>query len=155
MGNGNRSPKSEFCCKGWEEEVDDEIDKCFGDQELEYACDRVLDCGHLCSGMKGEAEHNCKCLKESCNGKIDDCFVCLIRQDKRPSLKLTSCDHVHHYDCLMRSVNAKVKDLLDKEYTLQTLIKQKMKDDGFCSTTALSLKEAKKKLYDDHVAAGD
>merc|ERR1712072_411738 len=107
MGNGNRSPKSEFCCKGWEEEVDDEIDKCFGDQELDYACDRVLDCGHFCSGMKGEAEHNCKCLKESCNGKIDECFVCLIRQDKRPSLKLTSCDHVHHYDCLMKSVNAK------------------------------------------------
>ena len=71
----------------------------------EEACDKVLACGHLCCGVRGQACVPClqaDCSRAVANGPrqlaTDQCPTCLDELSSAPCVHL-ACSHVVHVDC--------------------------------------------------------
>lgn len=75
--------------------------------KLEISCDKILECGHACCGIRNEAE--ClpclRCVSDSSNltqDADDFCMICWSESlGNAPSIKI-DCGHVFHYTCIRR-----------------------------------------------------
>ena len=104
-GNKNAKPAFKDVCD--QEECVDLMNK---------SCDKVLPCGHLCCGFRGE-EQCLPCLNEECVDKNEAltlsenadsyCVICYVSAlGEQPCVQL-SCKHIFHVDCLMSRLEKK------------------------------------------------
>lgn len=104
-------------CKSILEDQESKCDICENNEECSKkrnrSCNRILECGHPCFGIK-----RCKCLpclmpdcinnktnknKENINGITGDdyCNICWCESlSQSPCIQL-ECGHIFHYDCIM------------------------------------------------------
>lgn len=78
------------------------------------ACVKKLPCGHRCMGSKDEVK--CvPCIQADCPSRdttcakteSDFCFCWISGLGDAPCVRLTSCNHVMHYDCVKRLIQQK------------------------------------------------
>ena len=86
---------------------------------MQQSCDKILDCGHLCKGIRDE--NPClPCLDEKCvhvHGKFvadtkDDnyCEVCYCEElGERPCIQVQECRHVFHFDCISKRIREQIR----------------------------------------------
>jgi len=77
-------------------------------------CDKVLECSHLCYGIKNETK--ClPCLHEDCASKRsnahqqgdDYCNICFVEGlNQAPTIEL-GCGHMFHYECIKKKLSEK------------------------------------------------
>eukprot|EP00756_Hemistasia_phaeocysticola_P041664 Hpha_TRINITY_DN16928_c2_g10::TRINITY_DN16928_c2_g10_i1::g.55423::m.55423/K10693/MYCBP2, PAM; E3 ubiquitin-protein ligase MYCBP2 len=72
-------------------------------QRDQKACQRVLQCGHLCHGVRGES--NCPpCLKPGCTQATrsgrDWCSICYSEELRAAPVVTLCCNHTFHHECL-------------------------------------------------------
>lgn len=76
---------------------------------MQLACLSTTLCGHLCGGVRGEAQH-LPCLKEDCrpeghtNGE-DYCNICWVEDlASQPSVDI-GCGHIFHFKCITERIS--------------------------------------------------
>ena len=83
---------------------------------MNKACDKLHECGHPCSGFRGE-EVCLPCLDENCVDKAPEltlsenadsyCVICYVSAlGEQPSIQL-GCKHIFHVDCLLSRLEKK------------------------------------------------
>jgi hypothetical protein len=85
------------------------IDSCKEEECVERAkicCTKINPCGCPCNGVAGELE--ClPCLKCELNEADEYCTICYCEAlSAAPCIKLGSCNHIYHYDCVRQKINA-------------------------------------------------
>lgn len=96
--NCDRNPFSDLCAVN---------DTCM--EKVQFACQKILNCGHRCPGLKGEKQHPL-CLHRACREKAistkkksiynQECSFCSEDLDRGPIIK-SVCNHAFHYQCLL------------------------------------------------------
>ena len=71
------------------------------------ACEKILQCGHRCGGIKEDDIH--RCTYQGCDGtaKNDRCLYCLENLLKGPCVYSAACEHSYHETCLKNCLGKK------------------------------------------------
>ncbi|CAD8076897.1 unnamed protein product [Paramecium primaurelia] len=73
-------------------------------KRIQKLCQKTLDCGHNCNGVKGE---ECLCLRCSKQEPDDYCNMCFTEALKSAPCIKTECGHIFHEECIMKKLDAK------------------------------------------------
>ena len=84
---------------------------------MQQSCDKILDCGHTCKGLRDEnpclpcLNENCVLIHEKYEKDVKEdsyCEVCYTDSlSDKPCIQLESCKHVFHFDCIARKIRDK------------------------------------------------
>ncbi|EGC37039.1 hypothetical protein DICPUDRAFT_150438 [Dictyostelium purpureum] len=99
--------------------------------KLGLCCDKVLKCGHLCIGVKGEEKCG-PCYDEECVGKDrfnndEFCNICYIESLKSAPSIMLDCGHMFHYSCVEKRLTNKNGPRITFHHLNCSICKKEMK----------------------------